>query len=387
MNVLFVAGDADYSGATLSMVALIALLKKDGVNCHVILPYGGKIEAELDVNGIEYSIVPSNRWIKPADERYSFGVFLKRTKLRFKNIRAVYQIRKYIRENSIDLVHINTLAPYVGAVAALSLKCPYIWHIREFGEEDHGQTIWNKKSGYKLIEKACCILTISKSLQEKYSHVLQKANVRMIYNGLDINRYLQLDRPVFQRNIVTITISGRISEGKNQLELIKAAERLKNFFECFRIQIVGTIGKNNYYHRVKTYIREHSLGPYVKICGFKRNMEDIWGNTDICVVCSRAEAFGRVTVEAMLAGCLVVGANTAGTAEIIEDSTTGLLYQQGDSDSLAERLKYALMNKAEMQRIANKGRKVASLKFTAEDNERKILSLYREILGTNRLDI
>ena len=384
MNILFIAGDADYSGATLSMIALIILLKKDGVNCCVILPYRGKIEVELNTNGIEYDVVQSNRWIRSANERQTFGVLFKRAKLRIKNIQAIHHIKKYIREQHIDLVHVNTLAPYVGAVAALSLKCPYIWHIREFGEEDHGQTIWNKTSGYKLIEKANCVLTISRSLQGKFSRILQDANVRMIYNGLDIKRYLRSDRPIFRRNIVTITISGRISEGKGQLELIKAADSLKDFFECFRIQIVGTAGRNNYYDQVKKYIREHALDPYVKFCGFKRDMENVWANTDICVVCSRAEAFGRVTVEAMLAGCLVIGANTAGTAEIIENNSTGLLYQQGNSDSLAEKLKYALKNKVDMQRIADNGSKTASLKFTAENNEQEILALYHEILDTNR---
>ncbi len=381
MNILFVAGDADYSGATLSMVALINLLREDGVNCYIILPYPGKIENELNINRIEYKIIRSNRWIKPINESLSFKRFLRRSKLRLKNIYAIKQIRKYIKEKNIDLVHVNTLAPYVGAVAAVSLNCPYIWHIREFGEEDHGQTIWNKYLGYKLIGKANCVLTISKSLENKFCQILPYTNVKMIYNGLDINRYLRPERTIFQEGIVTITISGRISEGKGQFELIKAVEKLQNDFDGFKVQIVGTIGNKAYYNKIKNYVARHSLTPFVEFCGFKRDMENVWANTDICVICSRAEAFGRVTVEAMLAGCLAIGANTAGTAEIINNNITGLLYQQGDSNNLYEKIKYALESKEKMKKIADNGRNMASIRYTAQKNEKEILKLYNEILA------
>lgn len=43
------------------------------------------------------------------------------------------------------------------------------------------------------------------------------------------------------------------------------------------------------------------------------------------VVASKAEAFGRVTAEAMFAGCLVIGRNTAGTKEQFDN---GLLFSQ-----------------------------------------------------------
>lgn len=51
---------------------------------------------------------------------------------------------------------------------------------------------------------------------------------------------------------------------------------------------------------------------------------------DILCMCSDREAFGLSTVEGMLSGCLIIGTNTGGTTEILEDGTTGLLYAQGE---------------------------------------------------------
>ena len=48
---------------------------------------------------------------------------------------------------------------------------------------------------------------------------------------------------------------------------------------------------------------------------------------DIALVASCSEAFGRVTVEAMLAGMLVIGADVAGTSELICDGVNGILYE------------------------------------------------------------
>ena len=378
MNILFIAGDADYSGATLSMIMLIRLLRKDGVICRIVLPYNGKIEKELVNYDIPYEVIKSYRWIKPVDETMSFNIWLKRNREKAKNVIATRKICSRIKKWNIDIVHINTIAPYVGAISACKMSRPFIWHIREFGKEDHGQTIWDEQSGYELMSKSSAVITISNALQIKFATLLPNANVKMIYNGIDIRRYMHMDKKIFESRIVTITIAGRIAEGKGHIELMKAVEILRERFDCFRVQIVGD-GKRAYTTELKDYISAHNLSPYVKLVGFIRNMEEIWETTDICVVCSRCEAFGRVTVEAMLAGCLVIGANSGGTAELIENGQTGLLYRCGSPEDLAEKITYALMNKPLMAEIAAAGRLYAKTAFPAELNEKKILQLYNEI--------
>jgi glycosyltransferase involved in cell wall biosynthesis len=55
-------------------------------------------------------------------------------------------------------------------------------------------------------------------------------------------------------------------------------------------------------------------------------------------MCSDAEAFGRVTVEAMRAGLPVCGTDAGGTPEIIDPGVNGLLSPAGDADALAANL-------------------------------------------------
>lgn len=46
-------------------------------------------------------------------------------------------------------------------------------------------------------------------------------------------------------------------------------------------------------------------------------------------MCFRYEAMGRVTAEAMAAALPVIGYNSGGTPELIENEVTGLLYEGG----------------------------------------------------------
>jgi glycosyltransferase involved in cell wall biosynthesis len=63
-----------------------------------------------------------------------------------------------------------------------------------------------------------------------------------------------------------------------------------------------------------------------------------WTAAHVGLMCSKCEAFGRVTVEAMNAGLPVCGTNAGGTPEIISPGVNGLLSPAGDASALAENL-------------------------------------------------
>ena len=92
------------------------------------------------------------------------------------------------------------------------------------------------------------------------------------------------------------------------------------------------------------------------------------------------EAYGRVTIEGQLSGCLVIGVNSGGTLELIKDGETGYLYEGGSPEALAERIKRAVRDPAESQRIARRGQEYALRTYTKERHLREILDIYEEVL-------
>ena len=90
-------------------------------------------------------------------------------------------------------------------------------------------------------------------------------------------------------------------------------------------------------------------------------------------------ALMRHLVEAMLAGALVIGTDSAGTKDIITDKETGLLYKVGDVERLSDTIEYALNNKEMMKKIAANGRKRAMEAFTVSRNADSIMKVYEKV--------
>ena len=83
-----------------------------------------------------------------------------------------------------------------------------------------------------------------------------------------------------------------------------------------------------------------------------------------------------MTVEAQLAGCAVIGANTGATPELIKDMQTGLLYEYGNSKDLSEKIMHCITHKKTMRDIARRGQTQAVTKYTKERNAEKIIEAY-----------
>jgi len=69
-------------------------------------------------------------------------------------------------------------------------------------------------------------------------------------------------------------------------------------------------------------------------------------------MCSRLEAFGRVTVEYLRRGRPVIGTRSGGTPEIVDDGVTGLLYNPGDIEALAEQIEHVASSDAILVKLS-----------------------------------
>src|SRR5205823_11645068 len=101
------------------------------------------------------------------------------------------------------------------------------------------------------------------------------------------------------------------------------------------------VGEGNleYRQRLTAMVKRHNLQDRVVFTGFLDPLPFVQ-SADIALVCSTCEAFGRVTVEGLLAGKPVIAANSGASPELIQDGFNGLLYKMGDVEELAQRIRY-----------------------------------------------
>lgn len=376
-KILFLASDNNRSsGAFLCLAELNERLNQDyHIETLVVLPWPGSGEEILQEKNIKYTFIRSHDWTVEIDAPINMKTKLIEARSLAINARAIAELKNIIEKEKFDLLHINTIYSYVGAKAALITNTKLIWHIREVLELNGNRKIQHEDRGYALINKADRILTVSEGVGAQYP-CLDRAKVKTIYDGVRKDVFYHAEKQIFQKQKLTFLIVGSVQPHKGQKELIDACAMLSGN-NSIELWIVGG-GEELYLLELKQMVQKYKMD--VVFWGAKNDVGLFYQKADVCFCCSQFEAFGRVTVEAMLSGCLVIGADTGATKEIIQDCKTGYLYHQGNAQALAEKIGYVLEHKEEAKKAAKAGQQYAVDHFTVEKNAADIVDIYREIL-------
>lgn len=380
MKILFSATYSGVTGANQSLLGLIKYLRKAHVDVQVILPRRGPFEALLESRGIPYHIFTSYQWAgkRTAKKHWTFRIVYVIKQLL--NCRAERKILSLCKRYQPDIFHINTILSHVGACTAHRLGVPVVQHFRELLEEDHDYVFWNEKKSIRSLKKVSLCIAISRTVYEKYHARMPETHMVIIPNGIDTELYTLSSQLPFTGKQIRLTLAGRYLIRKGHWDAVRAMSILTDRgYDNLVLSFYGAGIEAEYTENLKQYVRESRLEKHVHFYGHHSNMPTVWNNTDIALVCSKAEAFGRVTVEAMLSKALVIGANTAGTVELVGENSYGLLYDVGDPSDLAEKIMYACAHSAQMQTVANSAEHMARGQYTARANADRILSEYNSL--------
>jgi glycosyltransferase involved in cell wall biosynthesis len=81
--------------------------------------------------------------------------------------------------------------------------------------------------------------------------------------------------------------------------------------------------------------------------------------------------------EAFACGLPVLASRLGAMAELIEEGRTGLLFEPGNPDDLAEKVEWALTHPEEIKRMGKEARKEFEEKYTAEKNYKMLMEIYQ----------
>lgn len=340
MNILYVSHETQLNGAPKSLLEFVTKICDKGIRPIVIVPCKGKLKTELDKRGIDTRVIVFRQCIYK--EEYNLFDYW------FVNLKAVISIMRLIRKEHIDIVHTNTLAVDVGAIAAYILHIPHVWHFREYLQEDFAYKVICPFLMKWLVKKSRCCIAISEGIKKKYKEKYGVSIVKL-YNGIESSAYYSpLDLNISDNKRENMLIAGTILEGKGQWDAIRAVEELIGRGIYVHLCIVGN-GSPEYVNRLKKYVRKRDLSKFIEFKPFTNNLQELRIQSDIILVCSRMEAFGRVTAEAMMSGKIVIGSNSGGTLELIGKSEErGYLYTYGNPIELADKVQYILEHEKEV---------------------------------------
>jgi len=127
---------------------------------------------------------------------------------------------------------------------------------------------------------------------------------------------------------------------------------------------------------------ELNLKDRVEFLGAKRQdlLPYYYSGAEVCVLPSRYESFGIVALEAMACGTPVVASEVGGLSHIISDKKTGLLVPEGDTEMLAERLKWLLANPGTREKFGKEAAKRVE-RFEWSVVADNVINLYSQLVS------
>ncbi len=377
MRICFISHSAGRYGAELALLELLQGLIKLGVNCLVLVPEKGPLLVELDRLNIEWRVVSYPRW----SSRSKWPLFrLIRTTL-MSLVMAVW-VARTVTQWRCDVVYTNTSSVCVGAFAAWLAHKPHVWHLHESGHQSHKLEFeFGDHWVARLINRfSVFIIVVSCALKKDYTRYIGPDKVRLIYQSVTLRDEIEITHDVnCDKQFFQCLMVGSLHPWKGQDEAIAALSKVIFRGVDAHLLIVGD-GKKHFRAALHQQIRGHGLEQYVEFVGYVENPMQYMRAADVMLICSHWEPFGRVTIEAMLAGKPVIGANSGATAELIQDGVTGLLYDSGNHDELADKIQYLCKNPEERLKLGAAARVWATDRFTQERYAKEVFDLLGEVL-------
>jgi glycosyltransferase involved in cell wall biosynthesis/uncharacterized protein involved in exopolysaccharide biosynthesis len=306
----------------------------------------------------------------------------------------IRRLRRFIRQNGIDIVHTNSLkADIIGGLAARLGGKPVIWHVRDRIADDYLPSAVAK--GFRLLSRFVPTFIVANSAATM--ETLQLSGKSRNNNSNNGNNNNNKDRKVVihdgttlpedpvppgNGNHLLVALIGRISPWKGQDVFLRAVSRVSARFPNARFKIVGTslFGEREYESSVRTLCDELELDNIVEFTGFCVDIASVLRNLDVLVHASTiGEPFGQVIIEGMAAAKPVVATNGGGVPEIVVHNETGLLVPMRDVEAMAEAICKLLADPSKRHSMGNKGRERVRAYFTIERTVKKVQAVYERL--------
>ncbi len=377
MKILFIAHDSLKAGSGSCLYELLKMIRNVPDITPVVLTHSRNSLSDacrtlgLETYSFRYGFTCS--WTSSR-----FWTFVKKIFYRpIFNWLAYHRLNRLLNLKSLDLIHSNSGVIDFGAYLSKKMKIKHIWHFREFGSLDFRFRYVVSRFPAYASTNSSLILCVSKSIENYYRNqgVL---NIRTFYDGVVGKDFGAQKRVLEENGTVKICMCGMLAEAKGQHLAIEALARIPE--EKRKVLQLDFFGEGVGREQLQKDVQKHKLENVVHFRGFSSNLKNVLFEYDIGLNLSRAEGFGRTTVEYMLAGLYVIGHDTGATPEILNGGKVGALIRYGDTEALAQEIVNFTENPVRCQEIADKGRRFALENFAIEKNYMDFVNLFREVV-------
>jgi glycosyltransferase involved in cell wall biosynthesis len=197
-------------------------------------------------------------------------------------------------------------------------------------------------------------------------------NSKIIYGAVDTSKYISTNGVIKNQSheYLSLMYAGQLIPEKGVHTALQALGKLVNQhgIKSLRLTIVGS-GNVDYKKYLYDIVKQENIAPYITFLDAqpKEELARLYHQMDIFLFTSIwPEPFGRVIVEAMTSGLVVIGTATGGASELMIDEENSLIFPAGDAEALADRVIKLIEQPLLRQKLAQSGQSFAIERFDTQ---------------------
>jgi glycosyltransferase involved in cell wall biosynthesis len=224
----------------------------------------------------------------------------------------------------------------------------------------------------------------------RYAHKARIVDPRRTYfigNGIDTHALgerlaaISREESRFELNLgpqeLAITMIARLEYPKDHETLLRAFASLVGEVPRAKLLLAGQGLDEKRVHRLA---RSLGVTDSTRFMGHVSEVSKVLKASDILVLASHCEGFGRCLVEAMVARVPVVGSDVPGIREVISHEQTGLLVAPRDVGSLHAALRRLVFDPSLRNQLGGAGHEAALRDFDEARPAQRVLDIYRALI-------
>lgn len=300
-----------------------------------------------------------------------------------------WRVRRLIKKQKIDLLHAHNQGAWLyGGVGAVLAGCKLVY-------TEHSPLSKFSDSSQKrlrpvfrwLAKKTVLVTTVANHLVEDLvaQTDVPREKIRVIYNGIAIEQFQsRVDRKAILTELGLsaddriVGILASFSEAKDHANLLQAFSRVVGELPQ---AVLLLCGQGPLEMDLKRQTASLGLKKSIRFLGVRRDVVKMLNLFDVFVLSSVREGLPISVLEAMAAGCPVVGTSIPGIAELVEHEHSGLLVPPKHPELLADALVRMLSEPALAETLSRAGQQKVTGVFSFATMTQRYISLYEQIVS------
>lgn len=377
-SVLQVVPELDTGGVEQTVVDISEAIIAAGGRS-IVATKGGRLEERLLKKGATVVYLP---------------VHSKNPFVQWQNYQA---LRKLIRREGINIVHVRSRAPAMAAINAA--KTEGVRSVATYAG------IYNAKSGLKRwynsqmtradsiiansdFTRAHILKTYPKVPPEKVIGIPRGIDMkRFDSEAFDVRKIMKLEQEwglLSGDGRIRFLLAGRLTKWKGQALIVEAANMLRHEdIDNFLIVMVGDDqGRSDYTKALRDNIHKYGLEERIKLVGHCADMPSAYTACHYALAPSlEPEAFGRTAVEPQAMQRPPLAADHGATVETVLPDETGWLVKPGDAHAWADAMKLAIaLPEHDRFEMGHLGREYVLEQYSLPLMCERTLDVYRALL-------